>query len=148
MEVGGSDRRAVTGRARGDRRLNVAIHEEVMGREVRIGDGRGPNQEFTLPVVARDAETGDRVPPYSGDPDAARRVAEAMRSRGWVLEDPRREGRGATQWAAGFRRGDAGVVYTARTETPEESVCRAALRAVRSGDGGSADPAPGVNGGG
>ena len=117
---------------RGDRRLNVAVHEEVLEREVRIGDGTGPNQEFTLPVIARDAQTGDRVPPYSGDRDAAARVAGAMRRRGWVLEEPRREGEGSTQWAAGFHRGDESVVYTARTESAPESVCRAALRAVRS----------------
>ena len=125
---------------RGDRRLNVAVHEEVMGRDVRIGDGTGPNQEFTIPVIARDAQSGERVPPYSGDGDAARRVVDAMRRRGWVLEEPRREGRESTQWTAGFHRGDAGVVYTARTGTPPESVCRAALRAVRSRDGGTDAP--------
>lgn len=120
---------------RGDRRLNVAIHEEVVGRDVRIGDGTGPDQEFTLPVIARDAGTGDRVPAYSSDDEAARRVVDAMRRRGWVLEEPRREGRETTQWAAGFHRGDESVVYTARTESAPECVCRAALRAVRSGDG-------------
>lgn len=122
---------------RGDRRLNVAVHEEVVGREVTIGDGTGPNQEFTLPVIARDAGTGDRVPAYSSDDDAVRRVVDAMRRRGWVLEEPRREGRETPQWAAGFHRGDESVVYTARTESAPESVCRAALRAVRSGDGES-----------
>lgn len=125
---------------RGDRRLNVAIHEEVIGRDVRIGDGTGPDQEFTLPVIARDAGTGDRVPAYSADPGAVRRVVEAMSVRGWVIEEPRREGREATQWAAGFHRGDGSVVYTARTGAAEESVCRAALRAVRS-RGGAADGA-------
>lgn len=120
---------------RGDRRLNVAIHEEVVGREVRIGDGTGPNQEFTLPVIARDAGTGDRVPAYSSDDEAVRRVVDAMRRRGWALEEPRREGRETAQWTAGFHRGDESVVYTARTESAQESVCRAALRAVRSGDG-------------
>lgn len=121
---------------RGDRRLNVAVHEEVLGREVRIGDGTGPRQEFTLPVIARDRETGERVPGYSADRDDARRVVRAMRGRGWVLEEPRREGPEAEQWAAGFHRGDETVVYTARTERPAESVCRAALRAVRSRDDG------------
>lgn len=120
---------------RGDRRLNVAVHEEVVGRGVTIGDGTGPNQEFTLPVIARDDGTGDRVPAYSADGDAVRRVVDAMRRRGWVLEEPRREGRGTPQWAAGFHRGDESVVYTARTESAPESVCRAALRAVRSGHG-------------
>lgn len=123
------------GGGRGDRRLNVAVHEEVLGREVRIGDGSGPDQEFRLPVVARDAETGRRVPPYSADPEAARRVADTMRERGWELEEPRREGEGAAQWAAGFHRGGASVVYTARTGRRPESVCRAALRAVRSREG-------------
>lgn len=122
---------------RGDRRLNVAVHEEILGRDVRIGDGTGPNQEFTLPVIARDAESGDRVPAYSSDDGAVRRVVDAMRRRGWVLEEPRREGRETTQWAAGFHRGDESVVYTARTESAPESVCRAALRAVRSGEGGT-----------
>lgn len=122
------------GSARGDRRLNVAIHEEVIGRGVRIGAGTGPEQEFTLPVIARDAESGERVPPYSADPDATRRVVDAMRERGWALEDPRPEGEEATQWAAGFHRGEESVVYTARTETAAKSVCRAALRAVRSRD--------------
>lgn len=122
---------------RGDRRLNVAVHEEIMGRDVRIGDGTGPNQEFTLPVIARDAESGDRVPAYSSDDGAVRRVVDAMRRRGWVLEEPRREGRETTQWAAGFHRGDESVVYTARTASAPESVCRAALRAVRSRDGGT-----------
>lgn len=117
---------------RGDRRLNVAVHEEVLGREVQIGDGTGPGQEFTLPVVARDAETGERVPAYSADRESARRVIRAMRRRGWVPEEPRREGREAAQWAAGFHRGDESVVYTSRTGSPPESVCRAALRAVRS----------------
>lgn len=134
---------------RGDRRLNVAIHEEVLGREVRIGDGTGPEQEFTLPVIARDAETDERVPSYSADRAAARRVAGAMRRRGWVLEEPRREGADAEQWAAGFHRGGESVVYTARTGHPEESVCRAALRAVRSRDASpSADAgrAPGEGG--
>lgn len=124
---------------RGDRRLNVAVHDEVLGREVRIGDGTGPNQEFTLPVIARDAETGERIPAYSADDAAARRVVDAMRRKGWVLEEPRREGEETGQWAAGFHRGDESVVYTARTESPPESVCRAALRAVRSRD----DPAEG-----
>jgi hypothetical protein len=77
---------------RGDRRLNVAVHEEILGRTVRIGDGSGPRQEFTLPVIARDGKTGERVPAYSADPAAARRVVEAMRRRGWVPEDRRREG--------------------------------------------------------
>lgn len=122
----------MSGEDRGDRRLNVAVHEEVLGREVRIGDGTGPEQEFTLPVIARDAESDERVPPYSADRDAARRVVDAMRHRGWELEPPRREGREATQWAAGFHRGDESVVYTARTDSAPESVCRAALRAVRS----------------
>lgn len=120
---------------RGDRRLNVAVHEEVVGREVRIGEGTGPDQDFTLPVIARDAESGERVPAYSADDDALRRVTDAMRRRGWVLEEPRREGDEAAQWAAGFHRGDESVVYTARTESAPESVCRAALRAVRSRDG-------------
>lgn len=133
---------------RGDRRLNVAVHEEVIGREVRIGDGTGPAQEFTLPVVARDAETGRRVPPYSADAAAARRVVVAMRERGWRSEEPRREGAGATQWAAGFHRGGESVVYTARTGAAEESICRAALRAVRSRDAAAngAGPAPGSTG--
>lgn len=121
---------------RGDRRLNVAVHEEVVGRDVRIGDGTGPNQDFTLPVIARDAESGERVPPYSADRDAVRRVVEAMRRRGWALEEPRREGEATEQWTAGFHRGDESVVYTARTESAPESVCRAALRAVRSRDSG------------
>lgn len=132
-------------RDRGDRRLNVAIHEEVLGRATRIGDGTGPNQEFALPVVARDAETGRRVPPYSADPEAARRVIDAMARRGWELEPPRREGEESSQWAAGFHRGGASVVYTARTGTRAESVCRAALRAVRSGDDpddGTTNPRP------
>lgn len=124
---------------RGDRRLNVAIHEEVVGRDVRIGDGTGPNQEFGLPVIARDAESGDRVPPYSADDEAVRRVVDAMSRRGWVLEEPRREGVGADQWAAGFHRGDESVVYTARTESAAEAVCRAALRAVRSRDAAGGD---------
>lgn len=119
---------------RGDRRLNVAVHEEVLGRPVQIGDGTGPEQDFVLPVIARDAETGDRVPAYSADREAARRVTRAMQRRGWVLEEPRREGSGAARWAAGFRRGEESVVYTARTGSPPESVCRAALRAVRSRD--------------
>ncbi len=122
---------------RGDRRLNVAVHEEILERQVQIGDGTGPNQEFELPVIARDAETGDRVPPYSGDEAAVGRVVETMRHRGWVLEEPRREGEDTVQWAAGFHRGDESVVYTARTESARESVCRAALRAVRSRDGGT-----------
>lgn len=122
---------------RGDRRLNVAVHEEILGRQVRIGDGTGPNQEFELPVIARDAESGDRVPPYSGNERAAERVVEAMRRRGWVLEEPRREGEETAQWAAGFHRGDESVVYTARTESARESVCRAALRAVRSREEGT-----------
>ena len=139
---------------RGDRRLNVAVHEEVLGREVRIGDGTGPNQAFTLPVIARDAGSGDRVPPYSADADAASRVVDAMRRRGWVLEEPRREGRESTQWAAGFHRGEESVVYTARTGRAPESVCRAALRAVRSrddrsgeahGSPGSPSPGPGAS---
>lgn len=125
----------MSGEDRGDRRLNVAVHEEILNREVRIGDGTGPEQEFTLPVIARDAESGERVPPYSADRDAARRVVDAMRRRGWELEEPRREGREATQWAAGFHRGDESVVYTARTDSAPESVCRAALRAVRSREG-------------
>lgn len=125
---------------RGDRRLNVAVHEEIMGRDVRIGDGTGPNQEFTLPVIARDAESGDRVPAYSSDDGAVRRVVDAMRRRGWELEEPRREGRETTQWAAGFHRGDESVVYTARTESAPEAVCRAALRAVRSRDAGDGRP--------
>lgn len=127
----------MSGEDRGDRRLNVAVHEEIIGRAVRIGDGSGPGQEFTLPVIARDAESGERVPPYSGDREAVGRVVDAMRGRGWELEEPRREGREAAQWAAGFHRGDESVVYTARTESAPESVCRAALRAVRSRDGGS-----------
>lgn len=130
------------GEGRGDRRLNVAVHEEVLGREVRIGDGTGPNQEFTLPVVARDAESGDRVPAYSGGEEAARRVVDAMRRRGWEMEEPRREGTETTQWAVGFHRGGESVVYAARTESAPESICRAALRAVRSRDAAS-DHAPG-----
>lgn len=129
---------------RGDRRLNVAVHEEVVGRDVRIGDGTGPKQDFTLPVIARDAESGERVPPYSADRDAVRRVIEVMSRRGWTLEEPRREGEAAEQWTAGFHRGDESVVYTARTESAPESVCRAALRAARSrdgrGDGGRGRP--------
>lgn len=125
---------------RGDRRLNVAVHEEVLGRRVQIGDGTGPGQDFTLPVIARDAETGDRVPAYSADREAARRVTNAMRRHGWVLEEPRREGRETAQWAAGFHRGDESVVYTARTGSPPESVSRAALRAVRSRDASSDGP--------
>lgn len=135
------------GAGRGDRRLNVAIHEEVMGREVRIGDGSGPRQEFTLPVVARDADSGERVPSYSADAAAARRVVDAMRERGWTLEEPRREGEGATQWAAGFHRGGESVVYTARTGARAESVCRAALRAVRSRDDPASGGGPAAGGG-
>lgn len=114
--------------------LDAEIHERVFGEDVemeKVTPAEGDRGAELRAQLSRpfDPRTGEQVPQYSSDPEAAAQLVNRLEEEfGWSVED---EGEEEAQYLVRVFVVDAGVTPVAgRGDTYEEALCLAALEGM------------------